>query len=256
MATALVGGAIQARAIEAGEVVGYDPSPEAAATFASETGAATVPEVGGLAGCETFLLCTKPHHAAEALAALGAAGAGSGLLISVAAGISLDRLAAAAPSGFRVIRCMPNTPALVGEGASAFALGAGTTTDDAATARALLGSVGVVHEVPERLLDAVTGLSGSGPAFVFLMIEALADGGVRCGLPRAQALELAAQTLRGAATMVLRTGEHPGELKDRVASPGGTTIAGLAALESGGLRAALIDAVGAAARRSAELGDA
>lgn len=254
MATALVAGAIRAGAIAAGRVTGYDPSPEAAKAFTAETGAQTASDLAGIATAGTFLLCTKPHHAAEALGALDKAGASGALLISVAAGVSLASLRGAAPSGFRVIRCMPNTPALVGEGASAFALDAAATPDDAATARKLLGAVGLVHEVPEKLLDAVTGLSGSGPAFVFLMIEALADGGVRCGLPRGQALELAAQTLRGAATMVLQTGLHPAELKDRVASPGGTTIAGLAALESGGLRHALIEAVTAAARRATELG--
>lgn len=256
MATALVAGAIRGKAVAADQVLGYDPLPEAAEHFATETGAATCAEITDLAGCDAFLLCTKPHHADAALASLADAGVEDRLLISVAAGVSIASLRSAAPSGFRIIRCMPNTPALVGEGASAFSLDDHATPDDAETAGRLLGAVGVVHQVPENLLDAVTGLSGSGPAFAFLMIEALADGGVRCGLPRAQALELAAQTLRGAATMVLQTGVHPGELKDRVASPGGTTIAGLATLESGGLRAALIDAVAAAAHRSKELGNA
>lgn len=256
MATALVAGAIRAGAITPDQVIGYDLSPDAAKAFAAETGASTAAEIQELATADTFLLCTKPHHAADALASLAGAGAADALLISVAAGVSLASLRQAAPAGFRVIRCMPNTPALVGEGASAFALDADATSDDAATARSLLGAVGLVHEVPEKLLDAVTGVSGSGPAFVFLMIEAMADGGVRCGLPRAQALELAAQTLRGAAAMVLQTGLHPAELKDRVASPAGTTIAGLAALESGGVRAALIEAVTAAARRAIELGKA
>ena len=149
---------------------------------------------------------------------------------------------------------MPNTPSIVGRGATALALSPDLPPQDVARATALFKSVGSVTVVEERLMDAVTGLSGSGPAYVFLIIEALADGGVKAGLPRPVAATLAAQTVLGAATMVLETGLHPAELKDRVASPGGTTIAGLHALEQGGLRAALISAVEAAAERSAELG--
>jgi pyrroline-5-carboxylate reductase len=149
---------------------------------------------------------------------------------------------------------MPNTPCLVGETAAAYCLGPGASEEDGELVRRLLGAVGVAIPVEERLLDVVTGLSGSGPAYGYLMIEALADGGVRMGLPRDVALTLAAQTLLGAAKMVLQTHEHPAVLKDRVASPGGTTIAGLQALEDRGLRGALIAAVEAATRRSAELG--
>ncbi len=154
----------------------------------------------------------------------------------------------------RVIRVMPNTPALVGQGASAYAMGSGASEADAKLAETLLNSVGLARKVDEKLLDAVTGLSGSGPAFVYLMIEALSDGGVRMGLPRDLATTLAAQTLLGAAQMVVTTGDHPGVLKDRVTSPGGTTIAGLQVLEDRGVRGALIGAVEAATRRSMELG--
>src|SRR5205085_12476308 len=148
----------------------------------------------------------------------------------------------------------PNTPCLVSASAAGFSPSASATTDDVSLVERLLNAVGRAYRVPEHLLDAVTGLSGSGPAFVYVMIEALSDGGVRVGLPRDVATALAAQTVLGSAKMVLETGEHPGVLKDQVTSPGGTTIAGLHALERGGLRAALIDAVVAATERSTELG--
>jgi pyrroline-5-carboxylate reductase len=148
---------------------------------------------------------------------------------------------------------MPNTPCLVGASASGYSGGEGATHDDLANVDRLLNAVGRAYRLPEGLLDAVTGLSGSGPAFVYLMIEALSDGGVRVGLPRDVATALAAQTVLGSAKMVLETGSHPGTLKDMVTSPAGTTIAGLHALERGGVRAALMDAVEAATRRAVEL---
>jgi pyrroline-5-carboxylate reductase len=149
---------------------------------------------------------------------------------------------------------MPNTPCLVGEGAAGYCLGPGASSEDGKLVGELLHSVGIAFQLPESQLDAVTGLSGSGPAFVYQMIEAMSDGGVRVGLPRDVATKLAAQTVLGSAKMVLETGDHPGVLKDRVASPGGTTIAGIHALESGRLRATMIEAVKAAADRSKELG--
>ena len=148
---------------------------------------------------------------------------------------------------------MPNTPGHVGESAAAMCVGGAADAADADHVRALLSAVGVVHAVDEKLLSAVTGLSGSGPAYVFLIIEALADGGVRAGLPRDVSQALAAQTVLGGARMVLDTGRHPGALKDMVTSPAGTTIAGVHALERGGVRAALIDAVMAATARADEL---
>ncbi len=176
------------------------------------------------------------------------------LVVSIAAGVTLAQLADALGSSTRLIRVMPNTPCLVGASASGFTPGEHATAADVSLVQGLLDDAGKAFRVPEALLDAVTGLSGSGPAFVYLMIEALSDGGVRVGLPRDVATALAAQTVLGAAKMVLETGEHPGTLKDAVASPGGTTIAGLHELERAGVRGALMNAVEAATRRATELG--
>lgn len=251
MGSALVEGAIRSGALQAEQVTGCDSHAEAAKAFATATGATIVDTIGALEA-DTYLLCTKPQHAEAALASLPA---GNSLVISVAAGLTTAWLEARVPAGVRVVRCMPNTPALVGKGAAAFCRGKAANSSDAEAAQLLLGSVGLAVELPESLMNAVTGLSGSGPAFVYIMIEAMADGGVRAGLPRHEALKLAAQTVLGAAAMVLETGIHPGALKDMVASPGGTTIAGLAELEKHGMRSAFIEAVHTAARRSAELGD-
>jgi len=257
MGTALVAGAIRAGAVRAEDVTGHDPHPAAAAAFSDATGAAIAQNVQqAVSGADTVLLCVKPMVAIPALECLNHAHGGEKLLVSVVAGVTTAALEAAAPPAWRVIRAMPNTPALVGRGASAFCRGGRAGDADAAAAMRLFSAVGIAIEVPERLIDAVTGLSGSGPAYGFICIEALADGGVAAGLPREQALQLAAQTLLGAASMVLETGTHPAALKDAVASPGGTTIAGIEALERGGLRAAMIAAVTAAARRARELGDA
>jgi len=179
--------------------------------------------------------------------------ASSPLIISIAAGVNLETLQSNLP-GFRVARVMPNTPCLVGEATSGFAMGDLGSNSDREIVTKIFGSVGLAREVKEILLNAVTGVSGSGPAYVFQFIEALADGGVRAGLPRDVAQAFAAQTVKGAAEMVLVTGKHPGELKDGVTSPGGTTIAGVEALEKGGLRATTISAVMAATRRSMQLG--
>ncbi len=175
------------------------------------------------------------------------------LIVSVAAGITLRQLGECLGPDRRLVRVIPNTPCLVGASAAGYAPGEKATTDDIALVDRLVNAVGRAFRLPETSLDAVTGLSGSGPAFVYVMIEALSDGGVRMGLPRDVATALAAQTVFGAAKMVLDSGTHTGLLKDMVASPGGTTIAGLHALERGGLRAALMDAVEAATRRATEL---
>lgn len=175
------------------------------------------------------------------------------LVISIAAGVTIQAITSHAPAAKRVIRAMPNTPALVREGMTALAWSSTLSEDDQDIGHAVFQAVGRVVAVDERLMDAVTGLSGSGPAYVFQAIEALADGGVKMGLPRQTAEVLAAQTVFGAAKMVLESGDHPAKLKDRVASPGGTTIAGLHRLEEGRFRATLMGAVEAATKRSQEL---
>lgn len=257
MATALAQGLIQAGLSKPHDLRASDPVRLAREQFAAATGATVSQDNAACAeGSDVVVLAVKPQHVAETLRGLKGRLTGEQLLMSVAAGVPLATLAAHAGEGPRLVRVMPNTPCLVGYGASAFALGRGATRADAELIARLLGSVGLARELDERLLDAVTGLSGSGPAFVYLVIEALSDGGVAMGLPRDVALELAAQTVRGAAEMVLVEKEHPGVLKDRVASPGGTTIAGLRALEDGRVRAALMAAVEAATRRSAELAKA
>ncbi|NJN20398.1 MAG: pyrroline-5-carboxylate reductase [Leptolyngbya sp. RL_3_1] len=175
------------------------------------------------------------------------------LLISIMAGVTLAQLEAAAPK-WPVVRAMPNTPATVGAGMTAIALGNHTEAQHCQWAEAIFGAVGAVVTVPEHLMDAVTGLSGSGPGYIAVVIEALADGGVAAGLPRATALQLAIQTVKGTAELLQTEGMHPGVLKDRVTSPGGTTITGIAELEAAGVRSAFIEAVRAASERSRQLG--
>jgi pyrroline-5-carboxylate reductase len=203
---------------------------------------------------DVVVLSVKPQVIDRVLTEIGAEVQKDHLVISVAAGVPIDALEARLPAGSRVVRAMPNTPATVQAGATAIAGGAHASEDDLRVARELFEAVGRVVALDESLLDAVTGLSGSGPAYVMLIIEALADGGVKVGLHRDTALLLAAQTVFGSAKLLLDTGEHPGRLKDMVTSPGGTAIAGLHTLESGALRKTLIDAVEVATKRAAELG--
>jgi pyrroline-5-carboxylate reductase len=200
------------------------------------------------------VLSVKPQVIDRVLTEIAAEIRSDQLVISVAAGVPIEALEARLPVGSRVVRAMPNMPATVQAGATAIAGGAHAREDDLRVARELFEAVGRVVVLEETLLDAVTGLSGSGPAYVMLIIEALADGGVKVGLHRDTALLLAAQTVFGSAKLLLETGEHPGRLKDMVTSPGGTAIAGLHTLESGALRKTLIDAVEAASKRAAELG--
>ncbi len=206
------------------------------------------------AWADVILLAVEPQVLDEVLREIAPVVGGAKLVVSVAAGYPIARVRRLLPGAGRIVRTMPNTPSAIREGITAMAWVEGLNDDDVRTARALFEPIGKVVEVSERALDAVTGLSGSGPAYVYVMIEALADGGVKMGLPRETAQLLAAQTVAGAARMVIESREHPGALKDRVASPGGTTIAGLHELERGRLRATLMSAVEAAAARSTELG--
>jgi pyrroline-5-carboxylate reductase len=254
MARALAQGFVRAGLLAEGQVVAADPVNAAIDGFRRLLpGAQIVADNAAVAKkSDVIFLAVKPQKAAEALKELHGKVAREKLVISIITGIRLQALASALGE-CHIARVMPNTPCLIGESASAFCLGPNCTPADGELIKQLLGSVGLATEIDEKLIDAVTGLSGSGPAFVYVMIEALADGGVRQGLPRDLALRLAAQTVKGAAQMVLTTGDHPGVLKDRVASPGGTTIAGLHVLESAGVRGTLISTVEAAAKRAAEL---
>ena len=255
MATALGKGFVTAGLVTPERVLASDPVKAARESFARETGGrVSTSNFDIAAGADVLVLAVKPDQIVALLGELGLnLDPKRHLLVSIAAGVTLARIEAAAPAGMHVVRVMPNTPALVGASASAFAVGSAATRADADLAARLLGSVGLAIEVKELLLDAVTGVSGSGPAYAFLMIEALADGGVAAGLPRDIAQKLAAQTLLGAAKMVLETGQHPGALKDAVCSPGGTTIEAVHELEKGGVRAALITAVRVAADKARRL---
>jgi pyrroline-5-carboxylate reductase len=259
MGGALLRGVIHAGVFKPADITVCDKIPQAAAALAKEIRGVNAVEDPAemVASGETVVLAVKPQDMQKLLGSLAENGkrkTTNRLFLSIAAGVSLKNLESWLGGKQRVIRAMPNTPALVLQGASAFARGSGATEADAATAQSILGAVGSATEVPEALLDAVTGLSGSGPAYVYTVIEALADGGVLMGLPRATALQLAAQTVAGAAQMVLQTGKHPASLRDEVTSPGGTTIAGLEQLEKLGLRNALVQAVRKATERSRELG--
>ena len=257
MATALAKGFVRAEMVFPREIIAADPFDTARKHFTNETGAKTSAANLEIAqAANVLILATKPDQVAAALAEISGAFTKKHLLISIAAGVTLAKLENHLPAGARVIRVMPNTPALVGAGASAFALGKNATAADGELAKKLLSAVGIALPVKENLLDAVTGLSGSGPAYVYQFIEALSDGGVAAGLPRDIATKLAAQTVLGGAKMVLETGQHPGALKDQVTSPGGTTIEGLHALEKGKMRATVMSAVRAATEKSKKLGQA
>jgi pyrroline-5-carboxylate reductase len=255
MATALAAGFIRAGLVNPKQVMASDVSKAACASFAKEVGGKTTDSNAEVAKfAEVLILAVKPAQVTEVLAEIREQFSAKQLLISIAAGVPLAKLEAGLGANARLIRVMPNTPALVGASATAFTMGKSAQVADAELAQKLFSAVGLAFQLKEPLLDAVTGLSGSGPAYVYLIIEALSDGGVAAGLPRDTATKLAAQTVLGGAKMVLETGMHPGALKDMVTSPGGTTIEGLHELEKGKLRGTLMSAVRAAAEKSKKLG--
>jgi len=255
MATVLARGFIRAGLVTAGRVIASDPSEAARASFHKEVGAKTTAsnlEVAKFA--DVLVLAVKPDQVGGVLADIRDGFTAKHCLVSIAAGVPLAKLEAGLGASARLVRVMPNMPALVGAGAAGFALGQSALPEDGELAQKLFSAVGVSFQVKESLLDAVTGLSGSGPAYVYLFIEGLIEGGAATGLPREVAMRLAAQTVLGGARMVLETGLHPGVLRDMVATTGGTTIEGLYELEKGNMRGALISAVRAATLKSKELG--
>ena len=253
MAEALMDGMLASGAASKENVYASDPSEERRELFAQKIGSNVFSSnISLVEAVDVVVLSVKPQvlpAVAEEIA--GSVGPGH-LVITIAPGITLSWLAGKLGTE-RLVRVMPNTPALVRQGASAYFLGKGASAEDAALVEQMLSSVGLCVQVEEKLMDAVTGLSGSGPAYIYMVVEALSDGGVKMGLPRRVAMRLAAQTVLGAAKMVLETGKHPGELKDQVTTPGGTTIEGIHALETAGVRKAFMDAVSAATEKCRRL---
>src|SRR3954471_11920386 len=256
MAEALIKGLIAAGVVEPKQIYGSDPRRERCDAMKERYGIqATTSNAEVVRASEIVVLSVKPQILPKVLDEVAPHLKSSALVISIAAGVPASAIEPRLPEGTRVVRTMPNTPALVGAGATAIAAGQHAKDDDVEATRRIFDAVGMTVVLDESQLDAVTGLSGSGPAYVFLIIEALSDAGVKMGLSRYIAQALAAQTILGSAKLLIETNEHPGRLKDMVTSPGGTAIAGLHTLEAGGLRTTLIDAVEAATRRSRELGE-
>ena len=259
MGGAIAGGLVSKGVFAAAEVAAFDVNPAAAADFSRRIGCAAFDNVdaakSAFAEAPAILLAVKPQvlESAVELWKNAALSLSKKLVISIVAGVTIEKLAMLT-GGDRIVRVMPNTPALVGAGAAAYAPGPGATAEDAELVERILSAVGMARRMKESDLDAVTALSGSGPAYVFAFIQALADGGVAEGLSREAAQALAVQTVLGAAEMAARSGDHPAVLKDAVTSPGGTTIRALEVLEDRGFSGAVIQAVRAAARRSRELG--
>ena len=255
MAGALIRGLISTGTVSSDRIIAADPDEARLRSLETELEiGVTGDNAEAVKKATVVVLATKPQVLPQVLGGLATAMGPDTLLISIAAGISTGMIERAFPDGARVVRTMPNTPALVGAGATAIAAGSHATDDDLGLAETLFRSVGISVRVPEDQIDAVTGLSGSGPAYVFAMIEALRDAGAREGLPEETALRLASQTVFGAARLLLDGDEAPEVLRDRVTSPGGTTRAGLDALAAAGFSDAIVGAVRAATRRSVELG--
>ncbi len=255
MGEALIRGLIQSGTVPSDRIRVFDISSERLEHLKNAYGVRTDATLEECArGSSVVILAVKPQNMDEVLSALASAVSHTPLVISIAAGVPISRIEKALPQGIPVVRVMPNTPALILEGASGLARGRHATDVHMETALAVFRAVGTAHELEEKLLDAVTGLTGSGPAYVLQFIEALIDGGVLMGIPRPVAKDLVVQLVVGTARMLKETGKHPAELKDMVTSPGGTTIHGLEILEKEGVRGALMGAVRAATERSKALG--
>lgn len=255
MAEALIRGLVRGGHVPPERVTASGPRRERLDELRTAYGIAVTSDNREVArGATVLVLSIKPQIMDKVLREIGDQIAPGTLVISIAAGVDTETIEAAIPEGARVVRAMPNVPATVGAGATAISAGRHASEDDMVTARAIFDAVGITVTLDESHLDAVTGLSGSGPAYIFLILEALADAGVKVGLSRRNAQRLAAQTVMGSAKLLLDTDEHPGRLKDMVTSPGGTAIAGLHTLEEGGLRTTLINAVETATKRARELG--
>lgn len=256
MAEALIRGLVRGGHVPAGAIRASGPRQARMDQLTEAYGVLTTTDNLSLVDdSRIVVLSVKPQILERVLLQVGKHVGKDRLVISVAAGVTTASIEERLPQGTRVVRAMPNTPALVSSGATAIAAGSHATDDDLALAKIIFDSVGITVTLEESQLDAVTGLSGSGPAYIFLILEAMADAGVKVGLSRRDAQLLAAQTVMGSAKLLIDTGEHPGRLKDMVTSPGGTAIAGLHTLEEGGLRTTLINAVESATRRSRELGN-
>jgi pyrroline-5-carboxylate reductase len=255
MAEALIRGLVRGAHIEASRIAASAPRKDRLEELKKDYGVDVTTSNREVAQrCGIVVLSIKPQIMDKVLREISDTVKPGTLVVSVAAGVDTATIEDSLPEGVRVVRAMPNTPALVGAGATAIAAGKHANETDLAVARAMFDAVGITVELEEYHLDAVTGLSGSGPAYIFLILEALSDAGVKVGLSRRNATRLAAQTVMGSAKLLLETDEHPGKLKDMVTSPGGTAIAGLHTLEEGGLRTTLINAVETATKRARELG--
>ncbi len=256
MAEAMIRGLLRGSVFTAEQVIASGPRPERGSELTEKYGIRATTVNRDAAAARIVVLSVKPQILGRVLDDVAPALDPATLVISIAAGVPVPAIQARLAAGTRVVRAMPNTPALVDAAATAIAGGEHALDSDLSEARRIFDAVGITVIVEESQLDAITGLSGSGPAYVFLILEALSDAGVKVGLSRRTAQLLAAQTLLGSAKLLIETNEHPGKLKDMVTSPGGTAITGLHTLESGGLRTTLINAVEAATRRSRELGEA
>ena len=255
MGQAMIGGIIQAGLVKPEGIVVFDPDTAKLEELKKEMGISTTAEATELAaGCDVVVLAVKPDIYPVVLKQIAASLKKGAIVVTIAPGRSLSEVEGILGGESKVVRTMPNTPALVGEGMTAYCVNGNVTQEELADVKLLLESFGKSEAVPEKLMDAVVGISGSSPAYVFMFIEAMADAGVKAGLPRDKAYRFAAQSVLGAAKMVLETGKHPGALKDMVCSPGGTTIVAVSVLEEEGFRSAVIKGVDACIRKSGEMG--